>query len=79
MIIQSIEEALTLPSGRFYLQTAFCDLEGIVNEKNLTVALAILGEFPVEATCQAEIIVLGYLIENPEASCRWEPPEEKTP
>ncbi len=69
MQINSIDDALSLPPGRFYLQTAFCDLEGIVNENNLTVALAILGEFPVEATCQAEIIGRA-------SNLSWELPEE---
>jgi hypothetical protein len=72
MIIQSLQQAINLPPGRFYLETAFCNLEGKVTEANLRAALAILGQFPVEATCQAEIIGRAF-------SLPWELPKEETP
>ena len=80
MIIQSLQEALALPPGRFYLQDAFCDLEGRVTEKNLTDAVKQLYlQFPLTATCQAQIISMAYKLNHPAAPCRWELPEEKTP
>ncbi len=73
MIIHSLQEALALPPGRFYVETAFCTLEGKVTEANLTAALARLGESPLgqlpfEAKCRAEIIGRAF-------NLSWELPE----
>jgi len=74
MIIESLDQALALPKGRFYLQHAFCDLEGVINEQNLTRAVQKL-RFPLEATCQGQVIAEAYNLDNP-SSCKWELPEE---
>jgi hypothetical protein len=73
MQINSIDDALALPPGRFYLQHPFSDLDGNVTTKHLSSALKRLGNsLPLEATCQAEIIVKACELDNPTGSYRWE-------
>jgi hypothetical protein len=75
MQINSIDDALSLPLGKWFLQTGLCDLNGNITPE----ILQSYGEqlsFPLDAKSQGEIIARGYLRLYPEASCSWESPEE---
>ena len=79
MIIQSIEEALALPPGKWSFGNASGGYTaGNVNPEVLQRYGAELT-FPVDATCQGQIITLGYLRKYPKASALWWELPEETP